>query len=691
MSCLKVDTSFSVEINRSTISHTKKVISHALKFNQSYKALEENAKIVNSTPNASIRIPTSKYMLKKTINSNTSVQYHIRCSKCKNYSISLSSGKQIACEICSKKISTASEEFFIYMPIEEQLRKVIDENLDEVLSYPHSADGNFISDIHDGIQYKKACEKYNGLKVLSMVVCTDGAVIFKSPQKSLWAIQLYLNFLKPSKRYIAENVLVVGLHCTSEKPDMQKFFYPLLREMKQLIENGGFTVKKNGNSHQFMPIISHCCCDLPAKVDVQGMISYNGYNSCGYCLHPGISVKQNGSSTSVVRYIKRKQNEKSRTHTQMLNTYERLKSTSISGVQKISCLVALEDFDLIDGFCLDYMHSVLLGVVKKLMSLWLDSPNHKEPFYIKPKLQPILEARIQNIKPTREIARAPRSISEKANFKANEYRSLLLYYLPCSLNNVLEKRYADHFMLLSSAIYMLLQDRIPIQNVETAEKRLIKFADDFEKLYKKQNVTMNVHLMRHIGTAVRNLGPLWSQSAFAMEDNNGKLVKTTAKNSVLQSIAWKYLTRKSVRSINCDNDKKISVGGPKKIILKKEHLKAMQGYDLGTQNPTIYDFITLNAIRFTSAKSKQTATIDCYLKLKSERFGCVEFYFVYELVVYGLMHEYELIECKEHISTVKPTSRYIVFSIREIEKKLLYMKVNKTEYLTSIPNKFEKS
>lgn len=231
---------------------------------------------------------------------------------------------------------------------------------------------------------------------------------------------------------------------------MQKFFYPLLKELQQIVGSGGFTVTKNANLQHFMPIITHCCCDLPAKSEVQGMTTHNRYNACGYCLHPGVPIKKDVKAKSVVRYVKSEKIETLRTHERMLNTYEKLKSTPIDGVKQISCLVALNDFDLINGFCVDYMYAVLLGNVKKIMNLWIDSGNHNEPFYIKP----VLNTRIQSIKPTREIARKPRSIFERANFKANEYQSLLLFYLPCCLNGVLKKCYVDHFQLLSSAIYV---------------------------------------------------------------------------------------------------------------------------------------------------------------------------------------------------------------------------------------------
>lgn len=618
------------------------------------------------------------------------VQYHIRCV-CENYTVSLSSGIDIECDSCLNKISTANEDFFVYIPIEQQLRQVIDENFDEIVLYPPTADENFMTDIHDGIQFKKASENFKDLKVLSMVVCTDGAQVFKSTQKSLWAIQLYLNFLKPSKRYIAKNVMVVGLHYAKKKPNMQKFFYPLLSELQQIHESGGFTVEKKGYSHHFMPIITHCCCDLPAKADVQGTTTHNGYYACGFCLHPGKPIKKDAKSKAVVRYTNRNKTEVLRTHEQMLKTYEKITSTPIDGIKQVSCLVASNHFDLVYGFCIDYMHAVLLGVVKKQLNLWIDSVYHDKPFYIKPSLQPILDKRIKNIKPTTEIARKPRSISEKANFKANELRNFLLYYLPCCLNGLLKKRYIDHFQLLSASIYMLLEERIAKQNIDIAERKLVQYADEYEKLYGEDNVTLNLHLLRHIATSVRNLGPLWSQSAFAMEDNNGTLIKITAKNKILQSIAF----RSTMRSINHDNDLKISVGGPKKCILNPDQLNALCDYDFKKQKPVIYEFMVLNGIKYTSKKSKKIATVDYYLKLKNEKFGAVEFYFVHKLVVYGLMNEYKIIDRKDHMNAVEPTSQYIIFNFKEVEKKLIYMNIymnmKNCEFITSIPNRYEKS
>ena len=50
----------------------------------------------------------------------------------------------------------------------------------------------------------------------------------------------------------------------------------------------------------------------------------------------------------------------------------------ICGVKGKSVLHVVEGFDLIKGAPVDYMHCVLLGVVRKLLSLWFDSVHHLE-------------------------------------------------------------------------------------------------------------------------------------------------------------------------------------------------------------------------------------------------------------------------------------------------------------------------
>ena len=42
----------------------------------------------------------------------------------------------------------------------------------------------------------------------------------------------------------------------------------------------------------------------------------------------------------------------------------------------------LPEFDIIKGCPVDYMHCVLLGVTRKLLSLWFDPKHHRNEWYV---------------------------------------------------------------------------------------------------------------------------------------------------------------------------------------------------------------------------------------------------------------------------------------------------------------------
>lgn len=207
----------------------------------------------------------------------------------------------------------------------------------------------------------------------------------------------------------------------------------------------------------------------------------------------------------------------------------------------------MPEFDIIHGFAIDYMHCILIGTTNKLAGFSLDSKNCNEPFYITSNRKKILNGRLLSIKPPSFINRKPRCLEEKEFFKANEWRSLLFYYLRYSLVGLLPFKYILHFELLSSATYMLSKKKIHHDEIQLARKMLTQFADEYELLYGKTKVTMNVHLLRHVADAVLHSGPLWSQSMFAFEQSNGEIVKmVSGRNSILLQIAEKYILRKTL-------------------------------------------------------------------------------------------------------------------------------------------------
>lgn len=680
-------------------NHAERIVTHCIDYNQSYNGLQNMSEIINKTPGASIHVPSTPYRMRKFIKPDLTYEFHIECSKCKIYTSSISS--KFNCTGCGKKLTTVESNHFVYVPLKQQLLKSIGKNISRIKSYEIERNENrtagIIRDMHDSVLHQQVQDKYKNATILPLTINTDGAVVHKCSKKSLWAIQIYLNCLPPVLRYIPKNILVVGFYFGEKKPNMHDFFLPLFQELESIYKEGSLCVQNNGEKYNFIPFILQCCCDLPAKAEVQSMISHNGYYSCGYCYHPGKSIKSKPNSKSFVRYVHQEKPSALRTHDNMLNIYKTLKSNPLMGVKNISCMIGAKEFDLVHGYCIDYMHCVLLGVMVKLLSLWLDSVNHKSPYYIEPKKQCTLDQRLIKIKPNSNISRKPRPLSERSKYKANEYRNLLLFYLPHSLQDLLPKKYINNFKLLSSSIYTLLKKEITLEEIDISEIKLHQFADEYELLYGADKVTTNVHLLRHIANSVRFHGPLWTQSAFGFESNNGTLVKTNSKKNILHSMAWKYSMKFSLSmSVEIEKKSNVKVHGKQKIginQLSKDEQYVLRDFDSLNETGylTIYKSVEVHEEKYTSINSREVATIDYVVKTKQNAICSIKYFFVYRNTLYAMIELFKIVGTTDHLNEVELSGKFEAIPFSEIEEKLIYMNIRNENIVSSIPNDYEKT
>lgn len=130
------------------------------------------------------------------------------------------------------------------------------------------------------------------------------------------------------------------------------------------------------------------------------------------------------------------------------------KYSPVCGVQGYSWFMFIPGFDIIKGIAVDYMHCVLLGVTKMLMTLWFDK-SHATVCWSISKQDEEVDRWLLNITPPNCISRAPRSITKDfAHWKASEFRSFLFFYsIPC-LWNILLDEYFQHFILFVEAIWL---------------------------------------------------------------------------------------------------------------------------------------------------------------------------------------------------------------------------------------------
>lgn len=146
------------------------------------------------------------------------------------------------------------------------------------------------------------------------------------------------------------------------------FFYPLIQEIKSLKES---PIRFN-NGDRFYDtevVLAHCVVDLPAKSKLQGIRSHSAFSSCTFCLHPGKSIRNAFNNGKYVRYISNGTPYPKRNHQDTIQCMLDVKNEPIDGVARLSCMAAVENFDIIHSFPIDYMHQTLMGVTKTLMTL----------------------------------------------------------------------------------------------------------------------------------------------------------------------------------------------------------------------------------------------------------------------------------------------------------------------------------
>lgn len=353
-------------------------------------------------------------------------------------------------------------------------------------------------------------------------------------------------------------------------------------------------------------------------------------------------------------------------------------------------------------------------MTKLVTDLWFDSKNHREPYYVTPRSQVFVERNINAITPLRTFSIKPRPVADENWWKAHEYKYWLLYYaVPC-LNGILKQTYLDHFALFSEAIFIFLKTSISLSEYQKATKKLLKFHDDFEKLYGQQNMMHNVHLLKHIPKCVQDCGLMWAYSNFNFESNNGSLVKhvkgTTdvehqistkyAFNNVLASLknvsntTFNYIER--CRSMRVKKSLKVGpitlFGSPHKHRLdanQKTILRRDSDYILA-----YYKFFYINNVYLSSTYKRAEQTNDTIVILKDKRIGVISLIFRDDekvSILLKLLHVEPVPKFPVHIKKlcVNVEDEFVTVDAEEIIQKLLLISTRNVNYLSELPNQFE--
>lgn len=287
----------------------------------------------------------SKYLFLKNFPNIAKLVKYYYCIKC--LSLLKFEGRQSIdcpnCQYCNiKSVLKQNGNYFIYIPIKEQLRQLLSTNIFHKLQRVRTRDDDIFSNVTSGKVYQSMVEN----QIISDLDITlqwnaDGVDTFKSSKVSMCPIQIAINELPYQVR--KDNIILAALWSGPTKPVVDIFLKPFVDELRDLHEHGinclppNFNETINVKVHAILSPV-----DSVARCTLQNITQFNGKFGCSLCLHPGQHIKVGNGYARVYcgnEGIARSKEQHYRNAEQAV-----LLNTAVNGVKGVSLLMLLPTF-----------------------------------------------------------------------------------------------------------------------------------------------------------------------------------------------------------------------------------------------------------------------------------------------------------------------------------------------------------
>ncbi|KAL7290770.1 hypothetical protein TKK_0015517 [Trichogramma kaykai] len=536
---------FNEPIDGNIILSKSELLLGILKFSEKYAlpncGVADLCKLFN-TSIGSKALPDTRYKLDKMLYPTAGLEFHGVCPQCFMYISTYSpQDRSLQCKNCEHTVNvkdTSYNEFFVVSNFKLELEHCINENYDYYMTVMNDfEERNEFTDINDGqmyLHFRNNIPESHKNSYVSLTFNSDGSPVFKSSKFSVWPIHVVPNEVPANARNSKpiRHMLWFG----HKKPDMSIMLQIFVDKINQLSnEDGGLNMNIN-NEIKNIKVYAICCCvDSVARAPMQGIIQFNGYYGCNWCLDSGSRVFHEKGFT--IKYPLRQDVVPNRTIRNTIDFAEEGINTAriVFGVKSASPLLLLNQFDIIEGFVPDFMHVLPLGVVRQFAEYWFSSK--RNPYSLSERQIKRVDTYLDSIKAPSHLSRFSRSINDRKYWKSREWENWLLYYsLPIISDFDEMEEYAQHWSLIVASVHLLLKDSISVQEIQQANMLIKLFVADTERLYGKDAMTYNIHQLLHVPQSVINWGPLWSHFGYPFENGNGQLLNVVhaAKGVVSQ-------------------------------------------------------------------------------------------------------------------------------------------------------------
>lgn len=234
------------------------------------------------------------------------------------------------------------------------------------------------------------------------------------------------------------------------------------------------------------------------------------------------------------------------------------------GIMGRSVLFDIPDFNFTYDSPAEYLHSVCLGLIKRMVELTFSVGSTKRPRNTTRKLSSTVKFNklLSKTKVTKEFSRRARNLDFSV-YKAQEYRNLSLFLFPLIIECIDPPAKERNLWLYLS--YVLRAAVIPTEEFSQIDLNVITqccqiMYEMFEELFGVQNCSYNVHVVLSHFLEIRTHGPLTNTSAFKFESFYGEMRRSFVPGTIspLKQIMKNVLLKKALSNHTCSNSLYIS-------------------------------------------------------------------------------------------------------------------------------------
>lgn len=448
------------------------------------------------------------------------------------------------CSGITHQVSLKPEKYFLHIPLRSQLETHLS-ILPESCWVDSDSTGRDIFNGAEAVRVKNSYQD-NGIKRFTLTLHSDEVAVGNSSNVSIFPIFLTINEM--SKKFRRENFFLVGLFVGRKKPSVNTFLTPIVDELKSLANEPLVWKDWKSNPIKSTFHLVAVIADAPMRAYLRNVRQYNHLNGCDWCL---ITARSEGRArvydsleNQEIESLKRKKVDFLNFKSFQENRNQDLDEDRFFGLIGSSPLLELDDFDIVNGFAVEPMHCIVLGILRSIIfKSWLKpSGNLLESGIDLTLFRDEIGKRIKVIRVSSECPRPPRDFNQIKYWKSSEFDSFLCYYfIPCA-RGLLKSKVISNLNCLVKIYYLMNCDSVT-NDITVELKNLIKeFRVGVERIYGNNQLTYNLHILSHLPDSVNSLGPFANINAYPLENQMGILKEKVRRTSnIAQNLVRVFL------------------------------------------------------------------------------------------------------------------------------------------------------